>query len=72
MRHLIILLFVFTIFTSFKGDTDKVYICDNGNTEVYHIKKTCSALQRCKHEIITVTLKEAIDKYGKRACKTCD
>lgn len=56
---------------SFDKVETKVYICNNKNTSVYHVSKSCKALKKCTHEIISVSPKEAVDKYGKRACKMC-
>jgi len=71
MKYLIPLLFALSFLMSFKSDIDKVYICDNKTSSVYHIRKNCKALDKCSHKIITVTTKEAVDKYSKRACKIC-
>jgi hypothetical protein len=71
MKHLLTLLFVLILSLSFKPGTDNVYICDNKTSTVYHVKKTCSSLNNCKHEIITITKEDAEKKFGKRACKNC-
>lgn len=56
---------------SFDVKKEQVYICNNKNTSVYHITKSCKALTKCSHEIITVSKTDAINKYAKRACKVC-
>lgn len=68
------LLFALTLLLtmSFIGKGDEtVYVCDSSTSVAYHKTKTCSGLNRCTHEIITVTKTKAIDTYGKRACKIC-
>lgn len=56
---------------SFISADETVYICDSETSIAYHQKKSCSGLNRCTHEIITVTKTKAIDTYRKRACKIC-
>jgi hypothetical protein len=48
-----------------------VYICNNGQTSVYHVSKNCSAIKRCTHDILEVSEPEAVNKYHLRKCKTC-
>lgn len=71
MKRLLVPLLALALSSSFKSSADSVYICDNKTSEVYHVTKSCNALDRCKHEVITVTKEEAEKKYGKRACKVC-
>lgn len=71
MKRLLVPLLILTLSSSFKSGADAVYICDNKTSEVYHVTKSCNALDRCKHEVITVTKEEAEKKYEKRACKVC-
>lgn len=71
MKGIVQIALVSLLCLSFKTSNNEVYICNNKNTSVYHVSKTCKALKKCTHEIITVTPKEATDKYGKRACKLC-
>lgn len=59
------------ISVSFISADETVYVCDSSTSVAYHQKKNCSGLNRCTHEIITVTKTKAIDTYGKRACKIC-
>jgi hypothetical protein len=67
---LLALTFLFSFATTPPTDTN-VYICDSPNATVYHQNKACSGLQRCKHEIKLVTLADAQNIYGRRACKIC-
>lgn len=50
---------------------NKVYICNSGNAYVYHSIRDCGGLGHCKHEVLEVSLSEAINKYKRRACKLC-
>lgn len=71
IKKSITLLFLISLCLSFKPASDTVHICNNKNTSVYHVSKSCKALTKCKHEIINVTKTDAVNKYGKRACKIC-
>ncbi len=71
MKPFLISLLALTLSSAFRTSENSVYICDTKTSEVYHITKSCNALGRCKHEIITVTKEEAEKKLGKRACKVC-
>lgn len=71
MKHLRVLGFAFILLVSFKPSTEKVFICNSSSAVAYHDTKLCNGLNRCTHEILEVTKKEAIDKYGRRACKIC-
>ena len=44
-------LFVALAFTSGSSSDTKVYMCNNGKTEVYHLKKDCQGIKRCTFEI---------------------
>ena len=79
MRKLALL---FTISTLFSFTTpvrtnpvhvkaEYVYICNSTTAYAYHKIKDCSGLDRCTHEIKKVTKDEAINDYGRRACKVC-
>lgn len=54
-----------------RAQTVSVYICDSKDAVAYHKYKTCRGLQKCTHQVLTVTESEAIDRYGRRACKIC-
>jgi len=49
-----------------------VYICNSSTAYVYHSSKDCRGLNRCTHEIVRVTLGDAVNKYNRRACKICE
>ena len=82
-RLVLLLLFVISItgFTTSSCSTnatsidqiqDSVYICFSSTAHVYHSSRNCSGLSHCTHEIIKVSLSDAINKYGRRACKICE
>ena len=48
---------------------ETVYICVTGN--VYHKTPKCRGLANATHAIKAVSREEAINKYGRRACKIC-
>jgi hypothetical protein len=48
----------------------KVYICNNGRTEVYHNSEDCSAMRRCTYQTKVATTSEARDS-GLRECMKC-
>lgn len=56
---------------SFTRGVEKVYVCDSKTSVAYHAINDCRGLNRCTHTIICITKKEAINDYGKRACKIC-
>ncbi|OFZ51113.1 MAG: hypothetical protein A3D92_09075 [Bacteroidetes bacterium RIFCSPHIGHO2_02_FULL_44_7] len=63
-----LILFISFFALSFAPSQQKtVFLCDNGTTEVYHLDKDCSALRRCTHGVIPLSLPEAKEK-GLRAC----
>ena len=41
------------------NESSKVYVCNNGNTSVYHTNRNCGALNRCTHEINIMSSDEA-------------
>ncbi|RAU82507.1 thermonuclease family protein [Pontibacter arcticus] len=49
----------------------QVYLCESTGSTVYHLKKDCSVLKRCKTNTLTITEAQAIQKYSRRADKTC-
>lgn len=51
---------------------DSVYVCNSNTSVAYHSSQNCRGLNRCTHKVIKVTQKEAIETYGKRACKLCN
>jgi hypothetical protein len=48
-----------------------VYVCDSNTSVAYHSNRSCKGLNRCTHTIISVSENDAINRYGKRACKIC-
>lgn len=52
-----------------KGTT--VYICNSSGAKVYHSSQNCRGLNNCTHGVIAVSQTDAINKYGRRACKVC-
>jgi hypothetical protein len=48
----------------------KVYICKSSASYAYHAKM-CQGLRKCTHEIVSVTVKEAIESRHKKPCGYC-
>ena len=48
----------------------KVYICNNGRTEVYHGSESCSAMNRCTYATKVASTSEA-RSLGLRVCMKC-
>ena len=55
----------------FKKET-YVYICNSNGAYAYHSTKTCRGLNRCTHEILKVTLADAVNVYKRKPCKICE
>lgn len=68
MKTLLILATAFML--SAPKPAGEVYVCKSKTSVAYHASQTCRGLNRCTHEIVTVSVKEAQD-MGKRACKIC-
>jgi len=51
---------------------DSVFICVSSRAYAYHSTLICRGLQRCTHQIIKISLYDAVNKYGYRACKICE
>ena len=68
----ILLIISICISLSFKlSDNSKVYICKSPTSYAYH-KDICQGLEQCTHEVLCVTLEDALNKYGKKnQCKYC-
>ena len=47
-----------------------VYICESKSAYAYHPDRGCSGLNRCTHNIIVISIKEAKQR-GYRACQKC-
>ena len=58
------------ILISFSSESS-VYVCDSSTSVAYHSSSDCRGLNKCTHTIIRVSQNDAINKYGKRACKIC-
>lgn len=65
----IILIVLLSISFLFPGET-KVFICDSPTAVAYHKFLNCRGLQRCKHTILEVTLKNA-EGRRLRECQIC-
>lgn len=50
---------------------DSVYICVSKGAIAYHQNLSCRGLRSCKHQMIKVSLSEAINKYHLRECHIC-
>jgi hypothetical protein len=63
--------YILNVFPKNQAAANKVYICNSGNAYVYHSTRNCGGLSGCKHEVLEVSLSEAVNKYKRRACKVC-
>lgn len=45
-----------------------VYICNSTTAKKYHYKKSCRGLNACNHDIKSVSLSDARDKYSRTLC----
>lgn len=52
----------------FAGTDQKVYICDNGKTNVYHVNRLCPRLEKCKYKTATMSMSSA-KSQGMTKCK---
>jgi len=64
---LILLAFPWVLLTPLPHPPGSVYICDSQGAKRYHLRKNCSGLRNCKHEIITVSLDSA-KRTGRTLC----
>lgn len=71
MKKMTQLLLVAALGLAFKAPTDKVYVCLSSTSVAYHQTKSCRGLGKCRHEIVYITKKQAVEDYAKRACKVC-
>jgi len=56
---------------AFKTASPMVLICVSPTSYAYHTDY-CQGLNKCTHEVVRVTLNEAINKYGKtKPCGYC-
>lgn len=73
MKYLLGLFLAYSLsFTSapkrVESPNTQVYICDSSGATKYHYTKSCRGLNACKHQIIKVSLTEAIKKGKKTLC----
>ncbi|WP_314824436.1 hypothetical protein [Porphyromonas endodontalis] len=47
-----------------------VYICTGGSATKYHSPPNCRGLNRCKGDVIKISIKDARNQ-GRTACKIC-
>ncbi len=52
-------------------EENNVYICDSQTAKAYHASENCRGLNRCTHEVVKVTKKEAEEEYGRVKCQVC-
>lgn len=60
-----------TLTTQVIGRPDSVHICVSKGAIAYHQTLSCRGLRSCKHQIIKVSLSDAINKYHLRECHVC-
>jgi hypothetical protein len=53
-------------------DTASVYICNSSTAYAYHSTDHCRGLNKCSHEVLKISLSDAIKKYHRQACKICE
>lgn len=53
-----------------KETTQVVYICTGPSATTYHSSSSCSGLNRCSREVVSVDINKA-KSMGRRACKKC-
>ncbi|MEI6949435.1 hypothetical protein V9K67_19770 [Paraflavisolibacter sp. H34] len=78
MNKLLLLLFpLFFLFGSPKPSAGlespaaNVYVCVSTTSVAYHNQKSCRGLNRCTHQVVTVSEEKAVKEYGKRKCLIC-
>ena len=54
-----------------KTPTVYVYICNSEGSVAYHSTTNCKGLNKCTHEVLTVSESDAVNKYKRRPCKLC-
>ncbi len=50
---------------------NRVWICDDGYSDIFHIKNDCEVLKGCLGTYRNVTLTRAIDHFGRYNCQVC-
>ena len=66
------LIAVSALTSSAKIKPDSVWLCMGKYAKVYHATANCKGLRNCKGQIVKVSLSDAINKYGRRACEICE
>jgi len=69
MKSLLIA-FSFFLLSFSQSSNGVVFVCDSSTSYAYHSYQNCRGLNRCKHQIISVTENQA-QNMGKRPCKIC-
>ncbi len=49
----------------------RVWICDDSNLDIFHVKNDCDNLRGCKGTFRNVTIPRAIEEYGRYNCENC-
>jgi hypothetical protein len=73
MKTIILTLFIglSALTAKAKVRPDSVFICVSKGSIAYHQTLNCRGLRSCKHQIIKVSLSDAINKYHLRECHIC-
>jgi len=71
MKRILLLSALAFVFSSTTVRKETVLICTGGMSYAYH-KDYCQGLQNCTKEVVKVSRKEAVRKYGiEKACGYC-
>lgn len=49
----------------------RVWLCDNGVSDIFHVKNDCPVFMACDATKRNVSLPRAIEEYGRYNCTTC-
>lgn len=49
----------------------RVWICDDSNLDIFHVKNDCDYLRGCKGTFRYMTITRAIEEYGRYNCENC-
>lgn len=72
MKRLIIIVAVaFLGLSSFKEKADSVYLCMGAYSHFYHKITYCKGLKNCSTKLKKISLADAINQYGRKACHYC-
>lgn len=50
---------------------NRVWLCDDGISDIFHVKNNCPVFMTCKSTKRNVSLPRAIEEYGMYNCHTC-